>query len=285
MWIWNPSAANYGVVNSSSGSGTNGVTRYIAPMQGFFVRSAGPGDLGISSSVRVHDGAGNWLKKGSGADINIISIKVNSEAGNGFDEVRLLFDSKLNEPGAMKLFSHVLTAPSLYLPLQGENLSVRYLTDTVDNPIVPVMFKPGTDGEYSLQFSFNQDKFVTMVLEDRQHNLFQDLKAENRYKFKSSKIDDQSRFVLHFASFKKPGKIELPASIYTAGNKLIIDLSLINSETEVIICDILGRPLLRKMLQREALNDLWINSETQMLIVCLKNLNGVICRKLMWIND
>jgi hypothetical protein len=285
MWIWNPSAANYGVVNSASGSGTNGVTRYIAPMQGFFVRAASAGDLGITNSVRVHDGAGNWLKKGEGTDINMVCIKVMSGAGKGFDEVRLLFDSKLNEPGATKLFSHVLTAPSLYLPFRGENLSVRYLTDTVDNPMVPVMFKPGMDGEYSLQFTFDQDQFGTVVLEDRQHHLFQDLKTENRYKFKSSKTDDQSRFVLHFVSVENPGNIELQAPIYIAGNLLIIDLSMINGETEITVCDIMGRPFLRKMIQGEALHELSINSETQMLIVRLKNHNGMVCRKLIWINN
>jgi hypothetical protein len=285
MWIWNPSAANYGVVNSASGSGTNGVTRYIAPMQGFFVRAVSTGDLNITNSVRVHDGAGNWLKKSQGPDINMVSINVKSEAGKGFDEVRLLFGSKRNEPGATKLFSHVLTAPSLYLPLQGENLSVRYLTDTIDNPMVPVMFKPGMDGEYSLQFSFDQDQFGTVVLEDRQHHLFQDLKTENRYSFKSCRTDDQSRFILHFVSVENPGNIELQAPIYIAGNLLIIDLSMINEETEVMVCDIMGRPLLRKMIQGEALYELSINSETQMLIVRLKNHNGMVCRKLLWINN
>jgi hypothetical protein len=285
MWIWNPSAANYGVVNSASGSGTNGVTRYIASMQGFFVRAASAGDLGITNSVRVHDGAGNWLKKGQGTDINMVSIKVKSEAGKGFDEVRLIFNSKLNEPGATKLFSHVLTAPSLYLSLQGENLSVRYLTDTVDNPMVPVMFKPGMDGEYSLQFSFVQDQFETLVLEDRQMNIFHNLKATNEYKFESSKTDDQSRFVLHFVSAENPGNVELQAPIYITGNLLIIDLSMINGETEVMVCDILGRSLLQKMLQGEALHELSINSETQMLIVRLKNHKGMVCRKLMWIKN
>jgi hypothetical protein len=284
MWIWNPSASNYGVINSASGSGTNGVTRYIAPMQGFFVRAASAGDLGIANSTRVHNGAGDWLKKGPGIDINMVSISVNSETDKGFDEVQLLFDSKQNEPGAMKLFSHVLTAPSLYLPLKGENLSVRFLTDTIDNPAVPLMFKPGQDGDFIIRVDFDLVQFETVILEDRQMNLFLNLKAKNEYKFKSSETDNQSRFILHFASFEPPGNIELPVSIYTAGDQLIIDLRMISGETEVMVCDILGRRLLRKMLNGEALHDLRINSETQMLIVCLKNQKSTVCKKLMWIN-
>jgi hypothetical protein len=285
MWMWNPAANNYGVINSASGTGTNGVTRFIAPMQGFFVRAASAGNLGLTDTVRVHDGAGSWLKKSGDTDINRMSIIVNSDAGDGFDEVLLLSGLRQNEPGAIKLFSHVLSSPSLYFPLQGENLSVRYLTCAAENPVVPVMFKPGTDGKYTIQCSFDQDKFDTVILEDRQMNIFHDLKATNEYKFESSKTDDQSRFVLHFASVENPGNIELQAPIYTAGNLLIIDLSMINGETEVMVCDIIGRPLLRKMIQGEALHELSINSETQMLIIRLKNHEGMVCRKLMWIDN
>ena len=42
VWIWNDTAYNYGVYNSAAigDMGTLGVTRYIAPTQGFFVQAA-----------------------------------------------------------------------------------------------------------------------------------------------------------------------------------------------------------------------------------------------------
>jgi hypothetical protein len=285
MWIWNPSASNYGVVNSATGSGTNGVTRYIAPMQGFFVRAASAGNLILTNSVRVHDGAGSWLKKGLDADNNMVSISINSETGNGSDEVRLMFDSKMNEPGAAKLFSPVLTAPSLYLNINGENLSVRYLTDTAENPLVPFKFKPGLNGDYLLQFRFDPYRFETVVLEDRQMRFFSDLKTDNSYKFKSSKTDNPSRFVLHFSPVEKPSKTELPASIYTSGNQLVIDLSLITGETEIMVCDVMGRQLLRKTLKGEALNNLSIISQPQLFIVRLQNRIGMVSRKIIWLSN
>jgi hypothetical protein len=65
IYIWNDVAYNYGVYNSASTSdeGTLGVTRYIAPTQGFFVRAAQSGNLAMNNQVRVHQGAGNWLKR------------------------------------------------------------------------------------------------------------------------------------------------------------------------------------------------------------------------------
>lgn len=284
MWIWNSAANNYGVINSASGSGTNSVTRYIAPMQGFFVRAGSLGNLGFTNSVRVHDGAGSWLKKGSGADPNIVSVTVKSQEGAGFDEIQLVFGSKENEAGAVKLFSPILSAPSLFMPIKEEKFSVRYLTDTIDYPVVPFMFKPGKDDEYNIQLTFDPYQFEIMILEDRQLHVSQNLKVKNEYTFKASKTDNQSRFALHFTQMESPGNIKLTANIYTEGNQLIIDMTKISLETEVMVCDMMGRQLLRKKLQGEILHTLSLNSKSQLLIVYMKNQKGMICQKLMWIN-
>lgn len=56
MYIWNEAHDNYGVYNDASNvdNGTNGVTRYIAPMQGFFVVAANNGSFGFENDARVH---------------------------------------------------------------------------------------------------------------------------------------------------------------------------------------------------------------------------------------
>lgn len=284
MWIWNPAAENYGVVNSASGSGTNGVTRYIAPMQGFFVRAERAGTLSLTNSVRVHQLAGNWLKKSAIIDPKLIVVTSRSIGGEGSDEIQLLFGSEQNEPGAKKLFSPVVSAPSLFLSLKGENYSVLHLSDTVDNPIVPIYFKPGRDGSYSISFTFDYSQFENVVIEDRKTNYFQDLKTSNIYTYKASKADDQSRFILHFTRIENYIKTELPAAIYTADNQLIIDLSKINEETEIIVCDIMGSILLKNKLQGETRHSLSVNSGSQVLIVRLKNQKGIKSKKVAWIN-
>ena len=285
MWIWNNGANNYGVQNSATEIGTNGVTRYIAPMQGFFVRAQNDGKLLFGNSSRVHDGAGGWFKKNAGSNgNNIVSVTVNSEAGLGSDEVKILFGSKQNEAGAEKLFSHVLSAPSLFLPFLQENLSVRYLTDAAENPLVPIMFKPGMDGDYVLSCNFDLTQFETVILEDSQLHKIQDMKAKNVYAFKSSKTDDQSRFILHFAAIENPGNIELPASVYKEGDQMIVDLTMISQETEIMVYDFIGRLLLQKKLQGETRHSISVNTKSQLLIVVLKNPKGNLCRKLIWIN-
>jgi len=280
MWIWNPSANNYGVYNSFTGMGTNSVTRYIAPMQGYFVRANGTGNLSLDNTVRVHDGAGDW--KNATINSGMLSLVVQSEADKSFDESRLLFGYDVNQSSTAKLFSPVVTAPSLYLPSGGEYYSVRYLTDTVDNSMVPVMFKAGRDANYILKCDFDPYEFEVVMLEDRQTHYIQNLKTLNSYIFQSSTSDDEFRFILHFGANNEFASSELPARIYTNGIQLIIDLTLISKETNVWVFDILGRSILQQELQGQNQHNLILDIDTQMLIVYLKNPNGTMVRKLSW---
>ncbi|MCX6268443.1 MAG: hypothetical protein NTW16_13960 [Bacteroidetes bacterium] len=265
MWIYNPAASNYGVCNSIAGStGTNSITRYIAPMQGYVVRSSGAGTLTIDNPVRVLSDA-NWFK-GLKQDDNRISLCVKSDAGSGFDEIQLNFGYSSNQNGAMKLFSTVATAPSLYMANQAENLSVRYCTNTNDNSVVPVRFDPGIDGDYTMESNFNPGQFDTVVLEDRQTHVSQNMKAARTYRFHSSKTDNPDRFILRFGP----------------DTRLIIDLVLIPEETEVCVYDAIGRLLLQQKLAGGVLHYLVLDADAQLLIVSLKNPAGALCRKLLW---
>ena len=80
--------------------------------------------MSMTNEVRVHNAMETWFKKGSGLIENVVSVTVNSAAGKGSDEARILFGSKYDEPGAMKLFSPVSSAPSLFLTIGGDNFSV-----------------------------------------------------------------------------------------------------------------------------------------------------------------
>ncbi len=283
MWIWNPTANNYGVYNSADpdSTGTNAVTRYIAPMQGYFVQATSAGDLGLNNEVRIFNGAGNWFKS-TKQEVSKVRLCVKSDADYGSDEIQLRFGYSENEDGATKLFSKILSAPSLYIPSEKNYLSVRYLTDTEKNPAVPVMFTPGMNGNYTLRCNFDQSIFETVMLEDRQmHNII-DMKVKMTYGFAASKNDDANRFVLYFGAEKNLSGKELPGRIYSAGNHLMIDLLLVSETTYISVYNIMGNLLLHDKLQGETMHILNFNANTQILIVCLKNPNGTLNRKLFW---
>jgi hypothetical protein len=51
---------------------------------------------------------------------------------------------------SFKTFSRNESAPSAYLNDANTDLTVRYLTDTDENSQVPLRFKAGKDGDYTL---------------------------------------------------------------------------------------------------------------------------------------
>ncbi len=283
MWIWNPDANNYGVYNSADagGVGTNSVSRYIAPMQGYFVRASSAGSLSTDNNVRVHDGADNWLKQGM-QEISTISLCIKSDAGYGSDEIRLNFGFTINEKGARKLFSNKLAAPSLYMTSQSDYLSVRYLTNTEENPLVPISFVPGVNGDYTVSCNFDLNKFDIVMLEDCNTHYIQNMKAKNTYSFKADRADDSERFILHFGAADGNFGKQLPARIYSDGNNLIVDLSLVTKETTLTVCDLMGRILVQEEFTGETQHTITINSSTQLLIVYLENPNGSLSKKIFW---
>ena len=286
MWIWNPAASNYGVYNSADGDGvgTNSVTQFVAPMQGFFVQAESAGSLSMNNNVRVNEGADNWFKssKYDGGINENVAITVTSEKGNGFDEIQLRFGNSENENGATKLFSRVATAPSLYMVSAGNYLSVRYLTNTEDNPVVPMSFKPGANGNFTLSCNFDHSGFETVMLEDRKEQSFHDMKVNSSYGFRSSKSDAANRFVLYFGAVGTNPENIFPAKIYTDGYYLIIDLTLVINETKILVYDIMGRQLLHQKLEGETIHKLNINTVSHILIVSLKNPAGGLNQKVFW---
>ncbi len=284
MWIWNPNTNNYGVFNSFTGIGTNDITGYIAPMQGFFVRAALNGFLSMDNNVRISNVESTWFKS-ENADIEKFSIKVRSDAGYGSDEIQVAYGFSENEIGAKKLFSNESSAPSLYLNSEGEFLSTQYLTNTTENPVLPFEFLPGVNGNYTISCACDIDIFENLILEDRKTGLQQNMKTENSYKFQSLSSDDANRFVLHFKTIEDNLSTEFPARILTEGAQLLIDLTLIDKETDLSVYDIMGRLLYQQKLHNNALQKVGLKLNPQILIIYLKTTDGSLSQKVWWDNN
>ena len=269
MYIWNPAANNYGVFNSAGTTGTNSVTQYIAPTQGFFVRANTAGSITMANSVRVNSGANNWMKVKAEKE-NRLKVKIEAKDGFGFDEVLLQFGFNTNEAGALKLFSRNIEAPSAYLTDAKIDLSVRYLTDVVQNPLVPLSFKAGKDGNYALSIDSKAANFDVLLLEDKKTNTISDLNLNSTYEFKGSTKDATNRFVLHFS----PITIEsasLPVLIYYDGHNINVDLSAIEGMTDIKIYDISGKLLVNKKVEGKMIHPFYMSLKNQVYIVVINN--------------
>jgi len=225
------------------------VGRYIAPMQAFFVRVATSGTFSFNNAARVHTGANVWMKAQTLRNTeNRVRVTVNSEDNIGSDEIKIGFGYTSNENGAMKMFSPVKQAPSLYLTNNKESYSIRYMTDTTENHSAPLAFKAGKDGNYSLTCKYDASVVGTVYLEDRLAGTVVGLSDGESYTFKSATDDNSDRFVLHFGPVRETSFLNFNAKVYTSSHNLIIDLNNVSGTYDASINDVSGRVVYRKTM-------------------------------------
>ena len=153
------------------------------------------------------------------------------------------------------------------------------MSDTIANPHIPLMFKAGRDGDYTINFDFDNYDFDIVLLEDRLTGAFTDLTQEPDYRFRASGKDNENRFIIHFGAIPTNANLELPANIYSNNGELVIDLTLVDELTDVKVVDVLGRTILQKDLNGNTIHRLSLHVKSQVFIVFAQTKNKTISKK------
>jgi endonuclease I len=225
MWIWNESAGNYGVFNSTGSTGTNSVTQYIAVGQAFFVQAASAGTLSMNNSVRVHQNPA-YLKS-EVALANIVRLKVSNTANSYTDEVLVDFTDTPLPGGSPKWFSMYTDSPGLYLLKGNEKLSIDF-PGAASRETELLCLTPGAGTNYTLTAellnTFNATS--TIILKDLMTGYSQDLLKTPQYSFTAAPADDPNRFLLDFGGTIGIGEEEGPHSlkVFTRDGVLCFDM-------------------------------------------------------------
>lgn len=250
-WVFNDGVGTYGVFNSAGSSGTNGVTRYIAPEQAFFVKVTSTGSLGMNDNIRVHSSQ-SWLKN-SEAESNLVKLRITTNANSYSDEMILEFNPAFIDGGSSKFFSMNAEAPEIYAPLNGSNYSIIRQKKLAENQTFPVCVKTEEDAGYTIT-AVDVDEFSLasgIFLEDRKTGAMQDLKINPSYSFAAKKGEDRNRFLLHFGGPTGAGdENAMPGyNIYASENVVSINnLSGRDPEGKVRIFSILGQKITDKVI-------------------------------------
>ena len=199
IYIWNGNTANWGsYVSGNAGIGTL-ASNIIPPMQSFFVKATAAGSFTIPNMARVHPGAQGYMKT---TPSDILKLRVSSTMNTYIDELIVNFKSNATPlQGAAKWFSFVPTAPSLYSVKSNTNFAINTLTAISNNLVVPVGFKAGVNGNYTIKASeLNSFAPSTYIyLKDLSSNTLTDLNQNASYSFAAATTDIADRFQLIFA--------------------------------------------------------------------------------------
>jgi hypothetical protein len=256
MWIYNPTVGNYGVINSlPSSEGTNSVSRYIAPMQAFFVNAASNGNLVMTSAAQVHS-TQTWLKEGVDSD-NSLRLKLTTTANSFSDEMIVNVNSTNDIGGSMKFWSMSTEAPELFSIKGGSNYSIDRLPSVNENSVVTIGIKAGMVASYSLAVT-GQDNFSwakSIILEDLKTGATQDLKNNPSCTFSASPGDNPERFHLHFGGpFGISDQLsQTDFTIYSFNNSVhISNISGKSLIADVYICNILGQKIIYQRMTEQS---------------------------------
>lgn len=223
-WIFNDTDGNYGVCNSANETGTHGTTRYIAPMQAFFVEATSDGSLGMTSAVQTHS-TQTWLKE-SEEENNMLRLKLTTDANSYNDEMIIAVNPAFENGGSHKFWSMYTEAPEIWSMKNGSNFSIDRLPSVGESTVVDLGIKAGLTSNYTLTATGVSTFFTAknITLEDLKTGTTRNLNENNTYTFTAGPGDPPERFHLHFGG--PYGTNDLvnvdPVSLYSFENTFFI---------------------------------------------------------------
>jgi hypothetical protein len=237
---------NYVSWNGEIGSFTNGI---IPSLQGFFVKvNANNPVLIMPDTARIHNNQAFY--KSSDKNINdLLIIKAN---GNNYHDVAYInfntnasaqFDHNYD---AYKLFG-INDAPQVFatIPSTNINLSINVLDSIKSDLSIPIGFKVGVTGFYSLDFD-NQTSFsptVKMYLEDTKTSTITNLRNTQVYTFMADPADNPDRFKLDFymPTISIDESTNNDAIIYSFNKQIFIEYKEKAENSKIKIYNLLGQ--------------------------------------------
>ena len=271
-----------GAEGSNQGVGVSGGSRYIPPMQGFFVKTSAVTTLVMDNGIRVHNNT-PFYKDGNTNPL----IRLQVVNGSYSDETVVRFDANAtsgadNAYDCWKLFASDVPQLST-VTTDNVNMAINTFPQAESDLIVPLQLNAGVTGNFTIRateiLNFNDSQ---VMLEDKILNITQDLTQNPAYSFTASIGDNPDRFNLHFKSvngINDPSENKL--NIYSCGKTVYINPGTVNLHGQVVIYDILGKPVVTKQLEGTSLYCLHLNITPGCYIVKVITGNNVYSQKVV----
>lgn len=280
-YIWDGVNELYTIFEGgSSPIGTNGGTRYIPSNQGFWVQAVQNGSISINNAVRLGDMTGTPdFYKSQKTDYPLVSLV--ASGNDRSDEIIIRFIEGTTERmdinyDASKLFSYAEYVPQLAIISGRQVLAISTLPEIGDELPVALWFQCGKEGYYTLKLSprTNLDETTGLYLKDELLQKMINLKNDSSYMFYHNPRNDKNRFILYFNPSEDLISLVTPEnwfSVYSSGNQIsVIKNTSKEISGEMIIYDLLGRPVFSQGLPNRDLNIISPNLPSGYYIVSIE---------------
>ena len=247
IYLWNGVNYSYGTPQDNF---------EIQAEQGFFVHanSAFPGSVTFSNANRLHS-AGAYLKSSIDNQLKL------SVSGNNYsDETSIRFNDLATtefdgEFDAYKLYG-ISGCPQIFSILPEFNLAINSLPDITTQSIVPVGFKSGVAGTYTITAS-GIETFAAgtnLYLTDLFTGNVQNLAVNPIFSFSASPSNTEHRFDLTFSpvGFSELGNYP-NIRVYSAEKIVFVNVP-VEMQGSIFIYDLLGNEIAKKSVESNSLN-------------------------------
>ena len=260
--------SGYDVYTESKGYGAG--SRYVEPMQGFFIVTEANGLFSFTYDMRTHAPS-----KKSGDEKALQNGLVLSAFGNDYeDQLWLVMDEEASEAfelqnDAWKLLSSSEGISQLWSVSSSGKLAVDVRPET---EIIQLGFANNQNGTYSIGVS--QIANISIAeLEDTKLNIFHNL-SNGAYTFDWNTADSENRFILHLKATGTDDLEAQAAKVYAANKRVYVRLSELNSYSEMAVYDLRGRMIVKKILSSNSLQSFELNQPSGAYLVQLQGANG-----------
>ncbi|MDF2455947.1 MAG: C-terminal target protein, partial [Cytophagaceae bacterium] len=200
IYTWDGRTNKY--VSFVNNVGSNGGTRYIGSMQGFFVKVAGPGTgtLAMTNAVRTTSILYDvWRTEEEIGDI----FRLTAASGEFSDETVIRFKADAtnafdNDLDAYKLLNGG-SSPSLYSISGDVDYSINSLPNNMVEKTIPLSIITGFAGRYTFTADFSEFEGEQSIwLEDRLLGTLQNLREDKVYSVNLDKSSIEGRFFIQY---------------------------------------------------------------------------------------
>lgn len=241
MWYRTLTSGNlmqFDTYNAETGVGTgNGakgtVTRYIPPMQAFWVKATTDnvtGTVVFTNSLRSHQSS-NPLRSPRVGENQTIRLRTSN--GTNSDETILAFITEATDGfdkyDSPKMFNDVASIPEIYTLAGNEQVVINGLEPVVTEKELPVGFKTALAGTFTIMATeiTNMDEGTRVTLEDKLLDKKQNLTENPEYSFSSDIVNATDRFSIFIS--------KIPTNLYIVPEQSFTVLTGSGGKLEILL--------------------------------------------------